>query len=125
MEIDCLFWNHWKQHQPHDYITQKSDKKHCNERIKSEAISIQNFILWHYQFGSKFNTPFWEYAKSLPFEPGSKFESVTNYSIKNSYSDIVRQRYRDRKNFLNYGFYSHWSAYSFKIWTDGMGLTPS
>ena len=107
----------------HDYITQKSSREHCNGRIKSEAISIQNFILWHYQFGSKFNTPFWEYAKSLPFEPGSHFESVTNYSIKNSYSDLIRQRYRDRKNNLNYGFYSHWSAYSFRVWADGMGLT--
>ena len=34
---------------------------------------LENIILWHYQFGSKFDTPFWEYAKSLPFNPDNKF----------------------------------------------------
>ena len=26
---------------------------------------IQNFILWHYSYGSKYNTPFWKAAKKL------------------------------------------------------------
>ena len=29
---------------------------------------VKNFVLWHYQFGSKYDTPFWDYAKTLAFE---------------------------------------------------------
>ena len=45
----------------------------CNQNIQSEMIETQNIVLWHYQFGSKFDTPFWDYAKSLPFNPDHKF----------------------------------------------------
>ena len=37
---------------------------------------LETFILWHYQSGSIYNTPFWEYAKSLPFNPDSNFISI-------------------------------------------------
>ena len=40
-----------------------------NKGIKSTIQRMETFLLWHYQFGSKYDTPFWEYAKSLPFNP--------------------------------------------------------
>lgn len=83
---------------------------------------IQNFVLWHYQFGSKFDTPFWDYAKSLPFNPEDQFNKVIDYSRNHSYSDIIRQRIRDRNNFVNNASYAHWTASAFKIWMDGVGL---
>ena len=33
------------------------------------------FILCNYQYCSKYDTPFWEYAKSLPFNPSDRFDT--------------------------------------------------
>ena len=38
-----------------------------NHQIHTYIKHIQNFVLWHYQFGSKYDTPFWDYAKKLMF----------------------------------------------------------
>jgi len=104
------------------YISHGVDKEICNKRIRTEMLEIQNFVLWHYQFGSKYDTPFWEYAKSLSFDPGPQFNKVLECSKKHSYSDIIRQRSRDRNNSIDNPSYAHWSASAFKIWTDGMEL---
>ena len=40
------------------------------------CISAHCFILWHYQFGSKYDTPFWTYAETLKPEP--IFRAVKN-----------------------------------------------
>jgi len=106
-----------------NHIARGVDKEVCNASIRFEMKQIENFILWHYQYGSKFNTPFWEYAKSLPFNPENVFNEVVEYSINHSYSDIVRTRVRDRSSVLKCGFYGPWSAYAFRIWADGVGLT--
>ena len=102
------------------HIARGVDKELCNEQIRKEMMEIQNFVLWHYQFGSKFDTPFWEYAKSLPFDPGSHFNKVIEYSRSNSHSDLIRERVRNRENFRDCGYYGHWSATAFKIWADGV-----
>lgn len=104
------------------HIARGVDKEICNQRIRMEMKEIETFILWHYQFGSKFDTPFWDYAKSLPFNPEVQFNKVINYSMNHSYSDLIRQRVRDRNNFEDHGHYGHWSASAFKIWADGVGL---
>jgi len=41
----------------------------CLKLLHKEIYTIQNFILWHYKTGSKFNSPFWSYVKTLPFKP--------------------------------------------------------
>ena len=106
-----------------NHIARGVNKEVCNASIRFEMKQIENFILWHYQYGSKFNTSFWEYAKSLPFNPENNFNEVVEYSINHSYSDIVRERVRDRNSVLNCGFYGPWTAYAFRIWADGVGLT--
>jgi len=35
------------------------------DKFKEYVTRCQNFILYHYAFGSKYDTPFWEYAKRL------------------------------------------------------------
>ena len=57
----------------------------CNQNIKSEMMELQNMILWHYQFGSKYDTPFWEYARSLPFNPDQRFYDVTQGKLDEEY----------------------------------------
>ena len=62
-----------------DYITQLPtpiDKKQTNWSVGNVAKEVENFILWHYQFGSKYDSPFWNYAKSLPFNPDDKFKRM-------------------------------------------------
>ena len=68
----------------------------CNDNIRRVMKEIETFILWHYQYGSKYDTPFWEYAKSLPFNPSDSFDT----------SDIM------------YG--SQWGSHSFNIWKEGV-----
>ncbi len=67
----------------------------CNDKIRRVMKEIETFILWHYQYGSKYDTPFWEYAKSLPFNPSDRFDT----------SDIT---------------YGQWEKYSFNIWKEGV-----
>ena len=49
-----------------------------NNRVRGWMKQVETFLLWHYQFGSQYDTPFWEYAKSLPFQPDERFEYILN-----------------------------------------------
>ena len=71
----------------------------CNGNIRRVMKEIETFILWHYQYGSKYDTPFWEYAKSLPFNPDNKFY----YNGYDGGED-----------------YGHWNSHSFKCWRNGV-----
>lgn len=90
------------------------DKKICNDNIRKEMFRIQNFVLWHYQFGSKYNTPFWEYAKSLYFDMDEEFKTILDFSINNSYSEILTKTARG----YDVPRYSQWPPLSFKSWYD-------
>ncbi len=91
------------------YIFENLSKEKCNNQIRNEMYKIQNFILWHYQYGSKYDTPFWRYAKSLSFQPDFEFKSAVEYAEKNN-SIICRSSEMQ---------YSQWQINSFKIWIDG------
>ncbi len=71
---------------------------------------IETFILWHYQKGSKYDTPFWRYAKSLPFNPDDEFKNNLEKSRKMSLRECY---YSDRHLGLTY---ADWGQRSFKIW---------
>ena len=49
-------------------INGKKSLKDSSEEIKMYIKQLQNYILWHYQVGSKYDTPFWNYAKGLTFK---------------------------------------------------------
>ena len=86
-------------------------RQSVNTYIREEMFRLEKFILWHYQFGSKYDTPFWEYAKSLPFNPDDKFnymleksKGMTNLEIDQQYDPKVSE------------LYGQWSYLSFKKW---------
>jgi tryptophan halogenase len=81
----------------------KNSKDLINEKVQKEMKKIETFVLWHYQFGSKYNSPFWEYAKSLPFKPDREFLRILERKILNAN-------------------YNQWEGYAFKYWLDGVGL---
>ena len=89
----------------------------------SKAVSdyihrLERFILWHYQFGSKYDTPYWEYAKSIDIEHDDELLRCINDCGEKSYYDCIEQKYGGLvKN--NYS-YAQWSFLSIKNWYDGM-----
>ena len=85
-----------------DGIFKLNNWESCNKKMRKLMIEIQNVILWHYQYGSKFDTPFWEYAKSLPFNPDDRF-----YMMLNDDNDSEPQ-------------YGTWRKYNFDNWKNGV-----
>lgn len=86
-----------------DHIVDGVSKEVCNQNIRKEMFRIQNFVLWHYQYGSKYNTPFWDYAKSLQFSPDKEFYDFLNEAKED------KMQYKNKE-------YSQWGMPSFKNW---------
>ena len=78
---------------------------------------LQNFVLWHYQFGSKYDTPFWDYAKKISFKD-DKFDAMLDYCKDTERVNLIPKGYGGSTN--DYSMYGQWPAFSFKIWYDGM-----
>ena len=88
--------------------------KHLNSQAYNYIKHVQNFILWHYQFGSKYDTPFWDYAKGLKFIDFD-FDSVLRDVKKCSWKEIHRKVYK-----TSTPSYGQWGDYAFKCWYEGM-----
>lgn len=93
-----------------DYIVHGLDIEECNKQVRNEMKRIETFALWHYQSGSKYDTPFWEYAKSLPFFINEEFSHMIHCSYSNDRVDLA----------VNPKSYSQWSVLSFKTWIEGV-----
>ena len=50
------------------YLKGGLSKKYIHGEIYSYVLKIQNYLLWLYQTGSKYNTPFWDYAKEISYD---------------------------------------------------------
>ena len=102
-----------------DYIINKNNpeiKKACNQ-VRDYIKQVQNFVLWHYQFGSQYNTPFWDYAKTLKIDDEG-FDSMLEYVKKVDKHQIIPTSFGGSTN--NACLYGQWPAYSFKLWYEGM-----
>ena len=78
---------------------------------------VNNFISWHYMYGSKYDTPFWEEAKKISFKD-PLFDKTLLKAKQHSYADLIERNYdvEERKELV----YAQWSAWNFKHWNDGM-----
>lgn len=77
--------------------------------IQGYINQVYNFVLWHYQFGSKYDTPFWDFARTITVKDRELF----------LYNDLVKEQ--DELEVLKSGVpYGQWGPYSFKCWQDGM-----
>ena len=79
-----------------------------SDRTKHFISEVEHFVLWHYQYGSKYDTPFWDYAKSLPFE-NPEFEQYLEMA-KNTPTRFGG----------DIGHFGVWTEYSLRNWYDGM-----
>ena len=102
MEATSLGFYQFICRQSWDFIFKIQSLDYCNEQIRTNMKQLENIILWHYQFGSKFDTAFWEYAKSLPFNPDDKFYEMIS----------------DEKNDPEQ--YGQWRKWNFDNWKNGM-----
>ena len=87
--------------------------------IRRYIKQTENFVLWHYQFGSKYDTPFWDYAKTLTFQDPFFQEYLDHAKSCDNYEIVPSSYGGDTVATL----YSQWPAYSFKVWYDGMTKT--
>ena len=93
----------------YDYMDGLMNRQDVNKYVRDEMFRLETFIMWHYQFGSKYNSPFWDYAKTLPFRPDAGFNEALELSKRMTYLEIEQK----------IGGYGQWSYASFKCWYDG------
>ncbi len=94
----------------------RCDRNYVVKDIKKYIKQLQNFVLWHYQFGSKYDTAFWEYAKTLKFED-EQFDMFLNHAKTKNWYDVLPNTFG---GCTKPDLYGQWPAYSFKNWYDGM-----
>ena len=96
-------------------VTKDTSSLDAVKNIKTYIEQVQNFVLWHYQFGSKYDTPFWKYAKTLVFKDPI-FNRYLKESRKKSRDDL------DSWSTVVSEDYAFWQPINFKIWDEGMAL---
>ena len=93
------------------YMLGQMSKKKVYSEISSYALKTQNFLLWLYQSGSKYDTPFWDYATSLKFKD-NLFDALvsvcSNRSMESIWSLMDNQSVPQQ--------YGQWDLASFKTW---------
>jgi hypothetical protein len=75
----------------------------------SDLQQIQNYIIWHYTYGSKYNTTFWKTSEKLKIKD-PEFDRMLELSKKFSIVDLLN----------NDEHYGQWKGWNFKCWHDGM-----
>ena len=91
-------------------LVYESNKEELNRKIQREAEKMQNYIMWHYAKGSKYETPFWDYAIPLSkgtFDKDEEFLQILEFTRSHSMSQILEC------GDVNY---SQWHGYSVQNW---------
>lgn len=71
------------------------------------------FILWHYLFGSIYNTPFWGFASSYSIDDPTFNHMVDYVKDKTRLECVLPSPFNDAS-------YALWKAWNFRIWYEGM-----
>lgn len=91
----------------------------AEQDLKSYMRSVENFILWHYLKGSKYKTPFWDFAQDLAQKNLSEsFKKRVKMVLNFSPNEKKYIRDSDSKDEQ----YAQWPFMSFQNWIDGVGL---
>tara|TARA_B100000131_G_scaffold178545_1_gene172170 strand:- start:185 stop:1339 length:1155 start_codon:yes stop_codon:yes gene_type:complete len=108
----------WVRYSFDAIFPQSSSIEEASNKIKDYITKVQNFVLWHYQFGSKYDTPFWDYAKKLTFKPDSQFNYILDTMKKKKIDELYPM---SLGGFVPDDFtYAYFTPLSFKRWYDGM-----
>ena len=74
----------------------------------------QNFIMWHYLYGSKYDTPFWQAARKF------KIKDPLFTRILARVKQTPMTELRDMGVDFNMAEYGQWQPWNFKYWYKGM-----
>jgi len=99
------------------YLTGKVNLEGIEKNTREYMIECQNFLIWHYQAGSKYDTPFWEYAKSLSIDYDEKFKKYHAWIMSKNWYDSLPNYYG---GIGGKSLYGQWPAYSFRNWYEGI-----
>jgi hypothetical protein len=75
---------------------------------------LQNYVNWHYTYGSKYDTPFWRNARKLKIAD-PLFDTFLAYAKETSMVELL-----DVNNSGAAEHYGQWMGWNFKNWHDGM-----
>lgn len=84
------------------------------KRIKDYIRKIQNFILWHYETGSIYKTPFWKYATKLAKDNRGKDLNSILKSLKDEDQSYLRSI---TNNDIEY---AQWETWNINLWKEGV-----
>ena len=96
------------------YISNYGLEEYANV-VKEYIKHTQNFILWHYRYGSKYDTPFWDHAKSLSKFEDYDFDHILLNVKRSKISNILFDIFKNPSP-----IYGQWTDYAFKVWYEGM-----
>ena len=109
----------WADYIMKNILTKEVSSSDASNECRKYVRELQNFVLWHYQCGSKYNTPFWDYAKSLTFKD-KEFDSMLYESRSYDKYGIIPKSFGGHSMEVEDCFYGQWTPYSFKVWDQGM-----
>jgi len=97
-------------------IDKRSNPNFATQEFYKYTTQLQNFILWHYMFGSKYNTPFWKFTEEITIID-DEFNNIVDANKKFSLIDIIDDQIDIGVSLHGYG---QWMPWSFKNWYEGM-----
>ena len=97
----------------YEVVSDQLETKDVEYAAKLSIKENQDYILWHYKNGSKYDTPFWKYANSLEYFNKEFISKHLNKCLKCNKYKIIE----DSGNFE----FGQWSVHDFKNWYDNVG----
>ena len=107
----------WIRYILDDIIPKKRTIKEGCDDVREYVNHCERFVLWHYQFGSKYDTPFWNYAKRLKVKNDPLFNQYLKTAQLYNWRDVVPDQCGGLGGDL---LYAQWPSYSFHNWYEGM-----
>jgi len=90
------------------------------DKFKQYINRCQNFILYHYAFGSKYDTPFWEYAKRLSLKrtKDELWDSIIQDCMYLNRDEIQLMQRLPEHDLT----YAQWGYYNINLWYRGVNF---
>ena len=107
----------WADYIMKHVLTKEVSFSQASKEVRRYIEQVKNFVLWHYQCGSKYDTPFWDYARSLTFKDDA-FDAMLYESRTYDKYGIIPKSYGGYT--IDGNEYGQWAPYSFKVWYQGM-----
>jgi len=95
-------------------IDKKTTPEVITNHFHTYVNQIQNFIMWHYSYGSKYNTPFWKAAKKLKIKD-PLFNKILNEAKLSPMIELLDGEVTNAPD-----IYGQWHKWNFKCWYNGM-----